>query len=324
MFISPLVGAGAVQSLLIYRNFTRRGSILLSFEYRGHAQSTGTFEFDKTITDVRDALIWSWNYANQRGLPLHGFAACFGTIPLLAQFGNYGCGYLLQSVSTVSGLFHLNQVFSIADSAIIFSRYYGRQLSAEEFSQGIAENRFDWNGDIFRQALLEYLTGVFPELRIGLDFFEELPYRNVRIQQTLSQLLTARYLEGMQIPADIPCNVFVGRNDDIMSLQTAEGRRVYAEHVRSIVPHAEIHEREFDHFGRGIEHDMVIEDLCDIFERYDASPVPPPHYQKTVPESQFREPVPGRPPVPNQFRKPVPQFQGAVPGTPYLIPRECR
>jgi hypothetical protein len=49
MFISPLVGAGAVQSLLIYRNFTRRGSILLSFEYRGHAQSTGTFEFDKAV-----------------------------------------------------------------------------------------------------------------------------------------------------------------------------------------------------------------------------------------------------------------------------------
>ncbi len=272
VFISPLVGAGAAQSLLIFRNFTRRGTILLSFEYRGHAQSTGTFELDKTIADVRDALIWTWNYANRRGLTLHGFATCFGVIPLLAQFRGGGCGCLLRSASTVSGLFRLDQILSIGEFTPIYSRHCGRKMSDREFAEGIAENRYDWNGDVFRSALREYLNGLFPELNVGLDYFEELPYTQVHIRQTLSQLLTARYLEGLQIPANIPFNVFAGRNDEIMSLQTAKGRLAYAQHVRTIIPHAELHEREFDHFGRGREHDLVIDQLGDIFERYDAMP----------------------------------------------------
>jgi hypothetical protein len=45
----------------------------------------------------------------------------------------------------------------------------------------------------------------------------------------------------------------------------------------SLIPHATLYEREFDHFGRGPEHDAVIKRLGDIFEVYDRSPIPPPH-----------------------------------------------
>ncbi len=285
VFISPLVGAAAAQPLLIFRNFTRRGSILVSFEYRGHARSTGTFELDKTIVDVRNALIWTWNYANQRDLPLHGFATCFGVIPLLAQFRDRGCGCLLQSVSAVSGLFRLNHILTLADFAAVYSRHCGRRLAAEEFAIRIAENKIDWNGDAFRSALREYLSGLFPELEIGRDYFEDLPYRHVLIQQTLVQLLTARYLEGMQIPENMPCNIFAGKHDELMLLHTEEGRRAYERHLRTIIPHAEVHEREFDHFGRGAEHDQVIDHLCDVFERYDSA-ARPPHYRENIIKSK--------------------------------------
>jgi hypothetical protein len=280
VFISPLVGAGAALSLLTFRNFTKRGTIAVSFEYRGHGESSGHFELDKTITDAGDVLRWAWNFAADRGLPLHGFATCYGMIPLLAQFRDSGCGHLLQSVSAISALFRLNQILTVQDFAAVFSRYCRREIGPEELSQGIARNEYDWDGDVFRSALQEYLADIFGMLEVRRDSFAELHYRRVLIQPTLAQLLTARYLDGVHIPANIPCNVFMGRKDSFMRFDTAEGREEYSNHVKSMIPQAELYDRDFDHFGRGIEHEMVIEHVSDIFERYDSTPVPPPHFQK--------------------------------------------
>jgi hypothetical protein len=73
----------------------------------------------------------------------------------------------------------------------------------------------------------------------------------------------------------------MGRKDFIMRFDQAEGREEYSRNVRSIVPHAELFDRDFDHFGRGVEHEMVIEHLSDIFERYDSltptASAPPSH-----------------------------------------------
>jgi hypothetical protein len=277
VFISPLVGAGAGQPLIIFRNFSRRGAILVSFEYRGHTHSTGTFELDSTLSDVQHALLWTWNYANERGLPVHGFATCYGTIPLLAQFKEGGCGHLLKSLNTVSGLFRLDHILKFDNFARILSGHLGRELSVSEFLAELAQGAIDCNGDVFREALREYLSGLFPELRVGRDFFEELPYDRVNVVRTLSQLSTARYLDGVTIPPEMPCNFFLGRKDNDMELQTAEGRDRYKKHVLSLISHATLHEHEFDHFGRGVEHDAVIDQLSDIFEQYDTATVPRHH-----------------------------------------------
>jgi hypothetical protein len=277
VLISPLVGASAAQPLLIFRNFTRRGSIMISFEYRGHAESTGTFELDNTVTDVHHALIWARDYAAGLGLPLHAFATCYGTIPLLAQFKEHGQGRVFRSLNMVSGLFRLDQILRFDDFASVLGRNLGRPMTRTEFLAALLEQRIDWNGDPFRNSLREYLTGLFPELRIGRDFFEEIQYDRVRIPETLHQLSQARYLDGVSIPPEIPCNVFFGRNDDTLGTQTVEGRDAYRDRVLSLIPHAVLHEREFDHFGRGLEHDAVIEHLSDIFEQHDSSPIPAPH-----------------------------------------------
>ncbi len=187
VLIPPLVGAGAGQPLLTFRNFSRRGAIAISFEYRGHPSSTGTFELDKTIDDTRGALIWAADFARDRGLPLHGFATCYGTIPLLAQFKDGGYGPLLRSVNTISGLYRLNQILRVEDFAPVVSRHLGREISAEEMLAGIAEDTLDCRGTAFQQALSEYLGGLMPELRVGHDFFEELKYDRVNLRQTLLQ-----------------------------------------------------------------------------------------------------------------------------------------
>ncbi|MCC6123988.1 MAG: hypothetical protein IT426_03425 [Pirellulales bacterium] len=277
VFISPLVGAGAAQSLIISRSFTRRGAILLSFEYRGHTRSSGIFDLEKTIVDVRHALAWTEVFAHGMGLPLHGFATCYGAVPLFAQFNGRGNGCLMRSLSVVSGLFRLNQILSIEDFAKVYSRHSRRDLGAREFLDAVVRNEIDWNGDTFRNALYDYLKGLFPELRIGLDYFEELRYERADIHRALLQLSDAHFLGGIHVPPGMPCNVFMGIDDEVMGLKTAAGRQAYARRVQSLVPHAVIHEHEIDHFGRGADHDAVTARLAEIFERYDASPVAPPH-----------------------------------------------
>ncbi len=285
VFFAPLVGAGAGQQLMTFRNFSRRGAIVISYEYRGHPQSTGMFELDKTIVDTHYALIWASNYANELGLPLHGFTTCYGTIPLLAQFQKGGCGHLLRSISTISGLYHLNQILRIEDFAPIVSRYLGRELDAPSLLAEIAEEVLDCDGHAFRQALQEYLSELMPDLRIGLDYFEELNYERVKRRQTLLQFSRGDYLDGVNVPPWVPCAAYIGRQDELLFARAPADREIYKNHVLSVVPHATIHESDVDHYGRGPDHDPVIKCIGDAFERSDTSPVPPrhvykaPHYQ---------------------------------------------
>jgi len=274
VFIAPLVGASASQALILFRSLTRRGSILMSFEYRGHLRSSGTFELDKTIVDARHALAWACEYSRRHGLPLHGFATCFGAVPLVAQFARGARGCPLWSFSTISGLFRLDRILRFEEFVPIFSRHLGTRLDKKALLDGIAKQAFDLNGDAFRDALQEYLKGLFPELRVGRDYFEELHYDRADVPQTLLQLSRARYFDGLAFPAEIPCRLFFGRNDDVLGLDTEAGRRTYRDHVLSLIPHAELHEMEFDHFGRGPDHEPVLQRLGDLFEECEKRAVP--------------------------------------------------
>lgn len=273
VFIPPLIGVSASQSLIVFRNLTRRGVVLLSFEYRGHPRSTGIFDLDKTIVDTHCVMLWASDYAREHGLPLHGFSTCYGVVALAAQFRK-GLRCPFWSLSAVSGLFRLDRIIRFENFATLFARNLGMELDRETFLRGIEENIFDWEGDAFRDALLEFLKGLFPELRIGRDYFEELAYENVNIPNTLSQLLRARYLDDVHVPPEIPCNFFFGRNDDVLSLHTPGGRQSYCDHARELIPHAVLHEREIDHYGQGPDHDPVIEQLVDLFEQSESRAVP--------------------------------------------------
>jgi hypothetical protein len=272
VLIPPLVGGSASQGLVIFRNLTRRGFILLSFAYRGHPRSTGRFQLDHTIVDTRHALRWSENYARRRGLPLHAFAMCYGVVPLAAQFQRGAGRCPLWSLSTISGLFRLDQIIRFEDFAPVFSNHAGMELDSALQSPGITDD-YDWRGDGFRGGLREYLTGLFPGLRVGWDYFEELQYDRVDVRSTILQLLRARYLDSIAIPAKLPCKVVYGRNDKILLLQSPEGRGAYRTHALSLMPHAAFREWEVDHFGQGPEREALIEDLGDFAEQSEARAV---------------------------------------------------
>jgi len=272
VLIPPLVGARASQGLILSRNLARRGSILLSFEYCGHPRSTGTFELDKTILDTQCALHWADDYARQRGLPLHALAMCYGAVALMALFrrGNERCP--LWSLSTVSGLFRMDRIIRFEDFAPRFSDHVGIELDSAMQSPEISDN-VDWQGDRFRGALREYLTGIFPGLRVGHDHFEELQYDRVDVRRTLRQLSAARYLDSVTIPREVPCNVVYGRNDKVMSLDTPQGRDSYRKRASELIPHAVFHQWEVDHFAQGPDREALIDQLGDFFEESEARAV---------------------------------------------------
>jgi hypothetical protein len=280
VFIAPLIGAGAAQSILVFRKLTRRGSILFSFEYRGHPRSTGVFDLNATVADVKHSLIWAWHYANDRNLPLHGLSTCFGTIPLLAQFVGDGCGVLLKSFTAACGLFRLHQILKLEDFAPVLSRHMGRELSSEAVLTGIAQCKFDCSGALFRRALHEFLGGMFPELRVEPDSFEELSYDRADATQSLRQFLLARYLDGVTVPHWLPCHFFYGRNDELLSVDTPAGAKAYTDHIRSLIPHADLGVFDIDHFGRGPERDVLIDHIGDLWEQDELKPVLPGRQQK--------------------------------------------
>jgi hypothetical protein len=273
VFITPLIGGTSTQPLILLRDLARRGSILMSFEYRGHPRSTGVFDLERTIVDARYALLWAADYAAQHAIPLHGFAFCYGAYTLAAQFAPGGPGRYLRSFSTISGLFRLDQMVRFEDFVPVYSRRLGKELTVAAFL-GLVEGRaFDSGSVAFRAALHEYLAAMFPQLKVGQDYFEELQYGRVDIPNSLRQLTRANCLTALDVPREIPCNFFFGYSDSFFSLSTPEGRDAYSNHIRSLIPHAQVCGADIDHFGFGPEHDPLVEKVGDLFEQHDGCPV---------------------------------------------------
>ncbi len=266
VFMPPLVGAGAAQAPMTFRNMVKRGCILLSYQYRGHPKCTGIFDLDTTVVDTRYALMWAWNYAKDRGLPLHALTQCYGTVPLLAQFAPGGCGPIVTSISLGSALVSMDQILQIGDFVPILARHLGIKLDLAGMLDGLKAKLFNWRSKPCRMALYEYLMQMFPELRITPESFEDLAYDRTDLESTLYQFLTARYFHRVSVPARIPCHLFLGVRDDMMHLHTDEGREIYENRVRELIPHAVPHYYDIDHFGRGPGREPLIEVMADVCE----------------------------------------------------------
>ncbi len=269
VLIPPLIGAAASSDLIVFKSLTRRGCIVVSYEYRGHPRSTGRFDLNRSVVDTQYAIRWANDYACERGLPLHAVTSCYGVVSLGAQFQPDKECPPFWSFNTVSGLFRTDQIIHFSDFAPVFCAHVGVELGkALESPEGSDE--VDWDGNRFRDAMSEYLGGLFPQLRVGHDYFEELQYGRVDMRNTILQLLHASYLDSLHIPPDLPCNIIYGRNDDVMSLDTAKGRQDYRDHVSSLIPHAEIHEMDIDHFGYGPERAAMFARVADFIEESEA------------------------------------------------------
>jgi hypothetical protein len=273
LYIAPLAGSGASQQILRFRTLTREGSALLSFEYQGHGKSTGTFSIEKSLEDAETVLLWARDYASKENLPLHVISTCYSTIPMLACFRNGRNILGLRSLSGVAGLFDLDTIIRIEG---FLDRYFrdarGGIMKPADFIGRVRMGIIGLDGDLFRDAVKNYLKGLFPELNITREAFEELQYSRVDIVEAMEQISQMRPLAGVRIPGNIPGLFFYGLRDTLMGHDTPEGRVLYEARVRSIVPHATIRAVDIDHFGRGPDHEMMGHELNHFFEQHDHGP----------------------------------------------------
>ena len=270
VYIVPLVGSGASQQFLLFKNIVKRGSALLSFEYRGHGASSGAFSMEKSLEDSRTVLAWACGYAAERKIPLHALSTCYGNIPMLSWFRGRGTGVRPRTLNSVSGLFDLHHIIKIEDFLARYRRSLGGAvLDAGRFTEEVEQGTLPVEGDAYRQALRDFLIGLFPDLRVSRDSFEELAFDRVDMRDTVVQFARMRPLEGVAVPGDLPCLYFYGERDGLMGLDSPLGRLAYENRIDEIVPHAETRARDIDHFGRGPDHGRVIEQLCDHMELHD-------------------------------------------------------
>jgi hypothetical protein len=189
---------------------------------------------------------------------------------MLAWFRGHGTGAALRTLNAVSGLFDLDHIIKVED---FLERYYrslgGVPLDAGRFSEQVEQGTFPVEGDAYRDELRDFLHGLFPELRVSRDAFEELAFDRVDMRDTVVQFARMRPLAGVAVPGDLPCLYFYGVRDGLMGLDTPLGRLAYENRIGEIVPHAETRPMDIDHFGRGPDHGKVIEQLCDHMESHD-------------------------------------------------------
>ncbi len=270
VFISPLAGSGASLQIITFRNFIKRDCKIMSFEYSGHNKSSGTFNLEKSLEDTSVALQWASNYTRNENIPLHTMSTCYGTISLLSTFkdGENKCG--VKTISAVSGLFQMDRILKYDEFLPIYSKYDSRQVrTANEFLDLIAKDKINFNSGSFRDAIELYLKMVFPTLRVGKNYFEELNYARTDIKETLLQTRLLNPLSKLNVPKELSSHFFFGLRDNVLGLVNPIERDKYFQCVKKIMPSAEIYTADIDHFGRGPDHDKVIDKLCDIFEEND-------------------------------------------------------
>jgi hypothetical protein len=271
VYIVPLMGSGAVQQILRFKSFSKRGSAILSFEYRGHGRSSGTFSLEKSLEDSKTVLQWAQEYAESKNIPLHVHATCYGNMAMLSWFKEgqqHPRG--VKTLSAVSGILELNHIIKLEDFLSYYAHCNGTVFpSAAEFIADVEQGTIDVDGGHYRNALRDYLQGLFPELHVTPDAFEELEYRRVDMREMVKQFYRLRPSAGIEVPDDIPCLFFYGVNDGLLGLNRPEGRKAYEARLRAAVPRAEIRGAAVDHFGRGEDRDRILNQLCDYFEEND-------------------------------------------------------
>ncbi len=272
VFLVPLVGSSASQQILMFKGMVKRGSALLSFEYRGHGRSTGNFSVEKSLEDSRTVYAWAAAHALQQGIPLHVLSNCYGTLAMLSWFRGPAPAPAPATLSAVSGLIDMHQIIRAGEFLACYGRLDGGSpRSVPDFLDAVTRGAVDVQGAVFRRALMIYLQGLFPELKVSPEEFEQLAFGRVDMAETLRQFLTMGPLEGVSVPAGVPSLFYYGLRDDIMGLDLAGTRQQYEQRLLTLAPHAEVRSADVDHFGRGLDRDRIVQQLADFHRLHDRS-----------------------------------------------------
>jgi pimeloyl-ACP methyl ester carboxylesterase len=90
LFAPPLIGGSAAQQVRLLRPLVRWGFDLVTFDYAGHAGSSGRFCLAGSLEDTGALLARTVSLARRGDRPLLGVGVCAAAVPLLCAAGRLG------------------------------------------------------------------------------------------------------------------------------------------------------------------------------------------------------------------------------------------
>jgi len=261
LLIPPLVGATGAWAISTFRYFSRKSSILMSFDYCGHYQGVDNkFTIKGTFKDTEAAISYATEYTRKKGLPLHAIGTCYGLIPLIYILDALGWPEIIRSMFSVNGLFSMNELINFDNYKDYLKKRGLFFKNKADFIEFMSRNKDKIIRDrkIYVKALTEYLAEIFPELIdiISDESFGTLDYSRVEFYQSFYEFI-ASDLPEIKITKNLPCLFFFGENDKTLNLKEKENKNRYVSQIKKMASHAQLCDIRIDHFGRGEDHYVI-------------------------------------------------------------------
>lgn len=233
VFVPPLIGGSGLQQIGYFRDLSRAGYRLATFDYRGHGKSTGRFCIRNTIEDARAALDV---VRGEHPDPLLGVADCYGCIPLL------------RAAQERPDAFRALALFNPIPSLQFVAS--PRTLLANYFRP---EGRLRLRNPLDLYGMLAATNErLFPHVDKSRDHFGILDYARADFSRALREYLFLRPLDGVVVP--VPALVGYGRTDGVLGLDEPNAERAYRKLWERHLPNLSIRAlEEVDHYWTGAQ-----------------------------------------------------------------------
>ncbi len=232
VFLPPLIGGSGLHQAGYFRDLSRMGYRIATFDYRGHGKSGGKFCVENALADGHAAVaaLERAGYAP----PYFGIGVCFGALPLLA------CAHARRDLFGALSL--INPIPSLQYAVPrrkLLSNYYF------EGGRFRLRNPFDARG-----ILAATNTLLFPEIDKSREHFGILRYERALGRRAVSEYMRLDALAGVQV--DVPSRVAYGRSDTLLELDRPAREADYRARWRALCSQVDfVALEDVDHYWNG-------------------------------------------------------------------------
>ena len=229
ILVPPLIGGGGLQQYGYYKDINRRGFELISFDYRGHGKSGGSFSVRRSIDDT---LAVARAVREEHREPLLGMGNCYGAIPLLL------------AAEQIPDLFRAVALFNpipdlryAAGPREVFDDYFRPE------GRWRLRNPLDVRGIVSATA-----RRMFPGIDKSRDHFGILHYHRAHPLTVALECFLFRRTKNLRLP-ELASLVIYGRADATLRLTDPEREDAYRRRFARMLPRAQFRAlSDVDHY----------------------------------------------------------------------------
>ncbi len=228
----------------LLRNFLDFGYSFVSFDYRGHGQSSGAFDISTTLSDFFSI---AQGIRREVRCPLFGFGSCFGAIPLFHAI--HHSPDLFDKVAFVNGITSLWRAIPLWRAVAIHLRHNrgGNLLNLGALAHAVAKE-------------------VLPTVESSRDHFGILSFRNVNRWRCIMEYFLPSPAAGLRKRrADVLALCCYACEDDFLRLRTSAAREDYERSFKELFANISFHVFRTNHFFNNDQRKAMITRVVEFF-----------------------------------------------------------